>query len=59
MVSVSIKVGQQTSDWLHAFSCYAPTFAASREKKDKFYDDLQHALSEVPSSEMCVILMAG
>ena len=56
MVSVSINLGKNENDWLHAFSCYAPTFAASREKKEKFYDDLQHALSKIPSAEMCVIL---
>lgn len=56
MISVSIKVGPNISDCLHVFSCYAPTFAASREEKAKFYDDLQCALSQIPSREMCVVL---
>ena len=43
IVSVSIKLGKNENDWHHVFSCYAPTFAASREKKEKFYDDLQHS----------------
>ena len=41
---------------LHVISCYAPTFAASREEKDHFYNDLQQALDEIPSNDMYVML---
>ena len=36
---------------LHIVSCYAPTYAASREDKNKFYDDLQLVLDKIPSEE--------
>ena len=29
---------------LHVFSCYAPTFAASRDEKDEFFNSLQAML---------------
>ena len=41
---------------LHVFSCYAPTYAASREDKDSFFDTLQQAISAVPSEECLVML---
>ena len=41
---------------LHILSCYAPTFAASREEKDRFWDDLQLALDSIPSSEPYIML---
>ena len=41
---------------LHVISCYAPTFAASREEKDQFYNDLQQALDEIPPNYMYVML---
>ena len=41
---------------LHVISCYAPTFAASREEKDHFNNDLQQALDEIPSNDMYVML---
>ena len=37
-------------------SCYAPTFAASRAEKDKFFDDLQQVLDKIPTREQYVIL---
>ena len=33
-----------------------PTYAASREEKNDFFDTLQQALSEVPSDECFVVL---
>ena len=56
LVTVTLKVGSGRSDRLHVFSCYAPTYAASREEKNEFFDTLQHALSEVPSDECFVVL---
>ena len=47
LVTASLVVG---SGWLHVLSCYAPTFAVPREE-DKFYDNLQAALSSFPSDE--------
>ena len=40
----------------HLFSCYSPTYAASREDKDSFFDTLQQAISAVPSEECLVML---
>ena len=56
LLSISIKIGDSPHDILHILSCYAPTFAATRVEKDKFYDDLQCALSEIPSREMYVVM---
>ena len=41
---------------LHVLSCYAPTLAASREKKDEFFDTLQQALPGIQSGEKFVLL---
>ena len=38
------------------FSCYAPTFAASRDEKDEFFNSLRDALSTVLTNEVFVIL---
>ena len=43
-------------DRVHAISCYAPTFAASREEKESFYNVLQDALSTVPANEPYILL---
>ena len=45
-----------SSGRLHILSCYAPTFAATREKKDRFFDKLQVVLSSFPSDE-CFVMM--
>ena len=37
-------------------SCYAPTRAASREKKNGFFQDLEQTLSETPADEPYVLL---
>ena len=37
-------------------SCYAPTFAASREEKNNFLNSLQDALSSIPPDECFVML---
>ena len=37
-------------------SCYAPTYASSREEKEAFFDSLQQAISAVPPGEGCVML---
>ena len=41
LIAATLSVGSHSCDHLHILSCYAPTFRASREEKDKFYDDLQ------------------
>ena len=42
LISVVLDCGRK----LHVLSCYAPTFAASREEKDKFFSTLQDAISD-------------
>ena len=37
-------------------SCYAPTYAASREEKNKFYDDLQQVSDKIPREEPYILL---
>ena len=54
-VSAILKVGNGSRDRLHIVSCYAPTFAASREDKNIFYATLQDALSTIPSDECFVM----
>ena len=56
LVSAALKIGSNGIDVLHVVSCYAPTFAASREEKDKFYSMLQEILSSIPSQEHYVLL---
>ena len=56
LVTVTLKVGKRRCDWLHVFSCYAPTYAASREDKEEFFDTLQQAVSGVPSQECYMML---
>ena len=56
LVSVTMKVGGGCTDVLHVVSCYAPTFAASREEKENFYSKLQEVLSCIPSQECFVLL---
>ena len=43
-------------DTLNVVSCYAPTRAAHREEKDKFFNDLQQAVSAIPSDQPYDIL---
>ena len=56
IVSASLRMGIHQNSWLHVLSCYAPTYASSREAKDTFYSNLQQALSEIPPFETFVIL---
>ena len=53
---VSLKIGSRLCDQLHVLSCYAPTFAARRDEKNAFFDSLQQAVLEIPSTEPFVIL---
>ena len=59
LVTAKLQIGlrrRSGSTHLHVLSCYAPTFAAPREVKDTFYDELQQALNEIPSDEPYIIL---
>ena len=57
LVTATLKVEQGGgAEFLHVFSCYAPTYVASREDKDSFFDTLQQAISAVPSEECFVML---
>jgi len=54
MVTLKILHRKRVSK-LHAFSCYAPTYAASREEKDSFFAILQEAISSLPLGD-CFVL---
>ena len=56
LVTATLKVGNGASAFLHVFSCYAPTFASSRDEKDDFYETLQQAILAVSSNECYMIL---
>ena len=53
---MTLATGKRGSDCLHVLSCYAPTLGASRVMKDDFFDDPQHALSEIRPVEPYVML---
>ena len=44
LITATPEIGSGRSGQLHVLSCYAPTFAASREEKNSFFDLLQDAL---------------
>lgn len=56
LVSTCLQTGGRKADRLHVLSCYAPTRAASRETKDKFFQDLENALASIPSEEPYIVL---
>lgn len=56
LVTATLVNGHGNSNHIHILSCYAPTFAASREEKDEFFNTLQQALSGIPSRESFVML---
>ena len=56
LVIATLDVGGGNGGKLHVLSCYAPTFAASRDEKDAFFDTLQQALSAIPVNECYVML---
>ena len=56
LIKVTLATGKKSSDCLHVLSCYAPPFAASRDVKEVFFDDLQNALDEIPPEESYVML---
>ena len=58
LISVKLKVARGNRDkcFIYVFSCYAATYAASREEKNAFYGLLQQALSSVPSHSSYVLL---
>ena len=56
LVSVTLRVGVRKSDCLHVLSCYAPTYANSREEKNNFLESLQQAISGVPPEKYYVML---
>ena len=56
IVSVALKVC--SAGVVPAVSCYAPTFAASREE-DNFYGSQQEVLFSIPSQECCVTWAQG
>ena len=56
LISAHLKTGKRRNDHLHIISAYAPTRAASREAKDKFFQDLDQVLSSIPSNEPYVLL---
>ena len=53
---IKVTSGSGTFSRIHINSCYAPIFAADREDKDNFFDNLHQALNEVPLSKAYVVL---
>ncbi len=53
LISAKLKIG---TTWIHVASCYAPTFAARREEKDRFYDDLRQYVLSIDDKDQFVIL---
>lgn len=49
-----LRKNKDKADTLHILSCYAPTRAASRTKKNRFYGYLQQVLAAIPSDEIWV-----
>ena len=49
LVTVTLVSGWRSYVHMHVLYCYAPTFATSRESKNKFFDVLQQTLSTMPS----------
>ena len=56
LVTTCLHVGKGKGDHLHVISCYAPTRAASRAQKDDFYQDLEQALTAVPTDQPYILL---
>ena len=56
LITATLKRGGRHPDNVHIISCYAPTFAGSREEKNNFYNDLQQALDAIPPNDMYVLL---
>ena len=56
IISAILVSGSRSRDRIHVLSCYAPTYASSREEKEAFFDSLQQATSAVPPGESCVML---
>ena len=56
LITATLEIGSGRSGRLHVLSCCAPTFAASREEKNSFFDLLQDALSSIPAEECYVML---
>ena len=56
LITAKLKHGDRHQDILHVISCYAPTFAANRTEKNKFFNDLQQALDEIPPEEPYLLL---
>ena len=56
IVMVTLGVAGEKTSRLHVFSCYAPTFGATRAEKDQFFDQLQRALDSIPSDDSFVLL---
>ena len=56
IVSTILVSGSHSQDHIYVLSCYAPTYASSREEKEEFFDSLPQAISTVPRGESCVML---
>ena len=53
LVTVKLQFGQSL---LHVASCYAPTFAARREDKNRFFEGLWQYILSVDENEELIIL---
>ena len=52
LVSAKLKFG---SSWMHIASCYAPTFAASRDEKDCFFEELRRFILSLDEDELVLL----
>lgn len=56
LIRVTPGTGMQSSGHLYVLSCYAPTFAASRDVREAFFDNLQHALIGIAATRRVVAI---
>ena len=54
LIRVTLGTGMRSSDHLYVLSCYAPAFSASRDVKEAFFDNLQHALIGIAATRRVV-----
>ena len=54
-MNTCLRIGKGKGNHLHVISCYAPTRAASHVQKDDFFQDLEQALTAIPTDEPYIL----